>query len=52
VHLLGILYKDQGKLGDAGQMYKQALREKEEALGPNYTSTLNTVGNLGNLYRD
>jgi hypothetical protein len=33
-------------------MYVRALQGTEEALGPNHTSTLNTVNNLGNLYSD
>jgi tetratricopeptide (TPR) repeat protein len=49
IHLLGDLYKDQGKLDEAEQMYERALRGKEEALGP--TSTLGTVNNLGLLYK-
>jgi tetratricopeptide (TPR) repeat protein len=52
IHLLGDLYKDQGKLGEAEQMYERALRGKEEALGPTHTSTLGTVNNLGRLYSD
>src|SRR5256885_10434442 len=33
-------------------MYIRALVGKEKALGPDHTSTLATVNNLGNLYRD
>ena len=33
-------------------MYIRALEGKEEALGPDYTSTLDTVNNLGVLYAD
>ncbi|KAF2678494.1 FabD/lysophospholipase-like protein [Lentithecium fluviatile CBS 122367] len=50
MHLVGILYADQGKLGEAEKMYMRALQGKEEALGPNHTSTLDTVNNLGLLY--
>ena len=32
-------------------MYKRALQGKEEALGPKHALTLNTVNNLGNLYK-
>jgi tetratricopeptide (TPR) repeat protein len=32
-------------------MYGRALRGKEDALGPTHTSTLDTVNNLGNLYK-
>jgi tetratricopeptide (TPR) repeat protein len=51
VHMLGILYKAQGRLGEAEQMYKRALRGREEALGLGHSSTLDTVNNLGNLYK-
>jgi hypothetical protein len=33
-------------------MYERALRGKETALGLEYTSTLETVHNLGALYKD
>jgi tetratricopeptide (TPR) repeat protein len=33
-------------------MYTLALQGYEEALGPKHTLTLNTVNNLGILYRD
>jgi hypothetical protein len=46
-HLLGSLYADQGKLAEAEEMYLRALRGKNTALGPEHTSTLQTVSNLG-----
>ncbi|CAN9217260.1 unnamed protein product [Alternaria alternata] len=50
IHMLGILYADQGRLGEAEQMYERALRGYE-LLGLNSNApTLNTVNNLGNLY--
>ncbi|KAJ5726945.1 hypothetical protein N7493_005972 [Penicillium malachiteum] len=49
---LGNLYKDQGKLKEAEEMYQRALAGREKALGPDHTSTLDTVNNLGNLYRN
>jgi hypothetical protein len=49
---LGLLYADQGKLAEAEVIYTRALQGKEEALGPKYTSTLLTVNNLGNLYKN
>ncbi|RYN57985.1 hypothetical protein AA0117_g13187 [Alternaria alternata] len=52
VHLLGDLFADQGRLGEAEKMYKRALRGTEEALGVGHSSTLETVNNLGNLYRN
>jgi Tfp pilus assembly protein PilF len=33
-------------------MFERALQGYEKALGPEHTSTLNTVNNLGNLYAD
>ncbi|KAH8193514.1 hypothetical protein TruAng_012320 [Truncatella angustata] len=46
----GLLYKDQGKLVEAEDMFLRALRGKEKAWGPDHTSTLSTVNNLGLLY--
>ncbi|KAH8587030.1 hypothetical protein B0O99DRAFT_665525 [Bisporella sp. PMI_857] len=51
-HNLGDLYFDQGKLAEAEAMYLRALEGKEKALGPDHTSTLDTVNNLGILYSD
>ncbi|KAF7910010.1 uncharacterized protein EAF01_003728 [Botrytis porri] len=51
-HNLGILYSDQGKLVEAEVMYRRALEGKEKALGPDHTSTLDTVNNLGVLYKN
>jgi Tfp pilus assembly protein PilF len=33
-------------------MYERALRGQEKELGPEYTSTLDTINNLGVLYVD
>ena len=52
LHYLGDLYADQGKLAQAEKIYIRALQGKEEALGPDHTSTLLVVHNLGNLYAD
>ncbi|KAF4340652.1 tetratricopeptide repeat domain protein [Fusarium beomiforme] len=38
------------KLKEAEAMYKRSLEGREKALGPDHTSTLNTVINLGSLY--
>ncbi|CAK7199271.1 hypothetical protein SEUCBS139899_001946 [Sporothrix eucalyptigena] len=48
----GILYSDQGRLPEAEAMLQRALQGFEKALGPDHTSTLSTVGNLGRLYKD
>ncbi|KAH8193566.1 hypothetical protein TruAng_012266 [Truncatella angustata] len=37
---------------EAEDMYLRALRGYENAWGPDHTSTLNEVNNLGNLYAD
>nr|OQO30934.1 hypothetical protein B0A51_04161 [Rachicladosporium sp. CCFEE 5018] len=42
----------QEKLKEAKWMYEQALVGYEIALGPAHISTLDTVNNLGNLYKD
>ncbi|CAN9307714.1 unnamed protein product [Alternaria alternata] len=52
VHMLGVLYANQGRLDEAEQMYERALRGYEEALGVGHSSTLDTVNNLGLLYAD
>ncbi|KAF2786019.1 hypothetical protein K505DRAFT_193517, partial [Melanomma pulvis-pyrius CBS 109.77] len=45
-------YADQGKLVEAEKMYQRALQGKEKAWGPEHTSTLDTVNNLGILYKN
>jgi tetratricopeptide (TPR) repeat protein len=50
IHLLGLLYTNQGKLDEAEKMFMRALQGYEEVLGPKHTSTLDTVNNLGLLY--
>ncbi|KAH6653388.1 hypothetical protein BKA67DRAFT_606880, partial [Truncatella angustata] len=50
-HNLGILYTAQGKMQEAEEMYLRALRGYENAWGPDHTSTLDTVNNLGILYK-
>ena len=49
-NLLGHLLRHQEKRDDAAQMYQRALLGYEKALGPNHTSTLETVNNLGLSY--
>ncbi|KAI9776252.1 MAG: hypothetical protein M1839_000486 [Geoglossum umbratile] len=49
---LGVFYRIQGRLAEAEAMYKRALAGYEKALGPDHTSTLDTVNNLGGLYSD
>jgi tetratricopeptide (TPR) repeat protein len=52
VHGLGDLYRNQGKLDKAEEMYEWALQGYEKALRRDHTSTLDTVINLGILYAD
>ncbi|KAK3933659.1 hypothetical protein QBC46DRAFT_275340, partial [Diplogelasinospora grovesii] len=52
MHMLGALYKNQGRLTEAESMYQRALEGKEKALGRDHTSTLSTVNNLGALYNN
>jgi tetratricopeptide (TPR) repeat protein len=49
---LGVLYRHQGKLKEAEEMYMRALKGKEKALGVEHISTLFTVNNLGFLYEN
>ncbi|KAF7174280.1 hypothetical protein CNMCM6106_008500 [Aspergillus hiratsukae] len=49
---LGNLYRNQGKLKEAEEMYQRALAGYDKALGPDHTSTLDIVDNLGTLYRN
>ena len=41
---------NQGKVTEAEAMYQRALEGKEKSWGSEYTPTLDTVNNLGNLY--
>ncbi|KAF1928482.1 uncharacterized protein M421DRAFT_147615, partial [Didymella exigua CBS 183.55] len=48
-HSIGYLLSDEDRQR-AVQMYQRALQGFEKAWGPEHTSTLETVNNLGNLY--
>jgi tetratricopeptide (TPR) repeat protein len=50
-HSLGYLLGDEDRQR-AVQMYQRALQGREKAWGPEHTSTLDTVHNLGLLYAD
>jgi tetratricopeptide (TPR) repeat protein len=50
IHMLGLLYQDQGRLTEAESIYQLALEDKEKALGRDHVSTLETINNIGNLY--
>ncbi|KAH6383964.1 hypothetical protein HBI60_252390 [Parastagonospora nodorum] len=51
LHSLGYLFQDNDRQR-AVQMYQRALQGYEKAWGPEHTSTLNTVNNLGVLYKN
>ena len=46
----GCMCSNQGRFDEAEKMYLRALQGFEKAWGPEHTSTLNTVNNLGLLY--
>jgi tetratricopeptide (TPR) repeat protein len=48
---LADLYSDWGHLDEAEKMCQRTLQEYK-VLGPEHTSTLETVNNLGVLYKD
>jgi tetratricopeptide (TPR) repeat protein len=48
----GVFYAAHGRFEDAARMYDHALGGFEKAWGPDHTSTLDTINNLGNLYSD
>ena len=48
----GYVCSNQGRFDKAEKMYLRALKGFEKAWGPDHTSTLDTVNNLGNLYAD
>ncbi|KAK5111010.1 hypothetical protein LTR62_005385 [Meristemomyces frigidus] len=52
LHGIANLLSDQDKKTGAEEVYKRALRGKEEAWGPKHMLTLDTVNNVGNLYAD
>ncbi|KAL4945779.1 hypothetical protein BDV06DRAFT_219022 [Aspergillus oleicola] len=50
IHDLGCLYLSQGRLREAEESYQLALPGRERLLGPDHTSTLETLNNLGLVY--
>src|SRR5579871_561231 len=48
----GNMCSNQGRFDEAEKMYLRALQGFEKAWGPEHTSTLDTVNNLGLLYAD
>ena len=52
VNQLGLLYRDQGKLDKAEEMFWRAREGYEKALGRDHMLKFTAVNNLGLLYRD
>ena len=52
LHNIGTLLQDWNRLEMAERMYLRVLAGREKALGPDHTSTLDTVNNLGLLYSE
>jgi tetratricopeptide (TPR) repeat protein len=52
LHQVAYFMSDWESSQEVVSLYLRALRGYEEAWGAKHTSTLNTVGNLGNLYAD
>lgn len=47
----GLFDAEQGKTEEAEAMYQWVLKGNELTWGPEHTSTLRTVTNMGNLYK-
>ena len=52
IHSVNYLESMMGRRKEAEMMYIWALKGREKAWGAEHTSTLRTVNNLGNLYKD
>jgi Tetratricopeptide repeat len=50
--VLGNMFKNHGRFGSAEKVSKRALIGAENVLGDDHISTLVSVNNLGNLYKD
>ncbi|KAL4860899.1 hypothetical protein BDV12DRAFT_86385 [Aspergillus spectabilis] len=51
VHMLGIMYQDQGRINEANQLFQLALHGRESLLGADHANTLASANNLAILYR-
>ena len=49
INNLGMLLKAQGKLDEAGVLYREALEASRATLGDRHPSTLSSINNLGML---
>ena len=52
IYRIGYLDSIIGRLKEAEAMYLRVLKGYEKAWGAEHTSTLDTVNNLGNLYKN
>ena len=49
---LGLLLNDQGKLDEAGGLFREALEARRATLGDRHPDTLDSINNLGMLLQD
>jgi hypothetical protein len=49
LHMLGLLYSDQGKFKEAEEMYERALLGFQTALGPNHPKSSMVMRNMESL---
>lgn len=52
LHSIAYLFAEQGKTVEAEKMFLRVLKGYDKAWGPEHTSTLDIVNNLGILYAD
>ena len=52
INNLGLMLSDQGKLGDAEPLYREALAGCRRTLGDEHPSTLSSINNVANLLKD
>lgn len=51
LNTLGLLYRAQGRYGEAKSFYRDALQARREVLGLRHSDTLTSVNNLAVLYQ-
>lgn len=49
---LGDIYKEQGKLKEAQELYNKAIELTKKAYGNSHPSLIDDIGNLGNVYME
>ena len=50
MHNLAVCYLDQGRLGEAEQLFKECLEDRISILGIDHVDTLTTMFNLAGTY--